>query len=209
MNGFFYDDPLDILKFFLLGVLAGVYYDFFRIIRIARRSDSPVKANSFYLKVAPKHFFENRKKALLTGAADTVLVFIEDLLFTLGCALAFIFLTYATNEGEIRIFGFILVAFGFLLYRISIGKAVIYISGHIIFSAKILIYWIMYIIIKPTRLFCGFAKRTVRWIFAKTVGALAAKISYRRQRDYTKKLCSELLKNAENGFTRDAEVEMR
>lgn len=28
MNGFFYDDPLDILKFFLLGVLAGVYYDF-------------------------------------------------------------------------------------------------------------------------------------------------------------------------------------
>ena len=47
MNGFFYDDPLDILKFFLLGVLAGVYYDFFRIIRIARRSDSPVKANSF------------------------------------------------------------------------------------------------------------------------------------------------------------------
>lgn len=62
MNGFFYDDPLDILKFFLLGVLAGVYYDFFRIIRIARRSDSPVKANSFYLKVAPKHFFENRKK---------------------------------------------------------------------------------------------------------------------------------------------------
>ena len=209
MNGFFYDNPLDILKFFLLGALAGVYYDFFRIIRIARRSDSPVKSNPFYLKVAPKHFFEKREKAPLTGAADTVLVFIEDLLFTLGCALAFIFLTYATNEGEIRIFGFILGALGFTLYYISIGKAVIYLSGHIIFSAKILIYWILYIIIKPIRIFCGFAMRTVRWIFAKTVGALAAKISYRRQLAYTKKLCSELLKNAENGFTRDAEVEMR
>ena len=66
MNGFFYDDPLDILKFFLLGVLMGIFYDIFRIIRIARRTDSPVKANRFYLKIAPKRFFEKREKRIQT-----------------------------------------------------------------------------------------------------------------------------------------------
>ncbi len=209
MNGFFYDDPLDILKFFLLGVLMGIFYDIFRTIRIARRTDSPVKANRFYLKIAPKRFFEKREKKPITGVAEAVLIFAEDILFCIGCAAAFIFLTYAVNDGEIRIFGFLLCILGFALYYISIGKAAVYLSGHIIFLTKILIYWIFYIIIKPIKVFLSFVMRASRCIYAKTFGALMAKISYKRRLAYTKKLYARLLENAENGFEISTEVKIR
>ncbi len=51
--------------------------------------------------------------------------------------------------------------------------------------------------------------RASRCIYAKTFGALMAKISYKRRLAYTKKLYARLLENAENGFEISTEVKIR
>lgn len=189
MNGFFYDDPLDILKFFLLGAVLGIVFDIFRIARIALDKENSVKPNSFYIKIAPAGFFDKKKTKKFRSAVLYALTFAGDFIFCIFSAAAFIFLTYAVNDGEIRIFGFILAAFGFSLYYISIGKAVIYLSGHIIFFTKILIYWLLYIIIKPIKSVLLFAARLIKRIFNATVGAAARKLYIKRRMAYTKKIC--------------------
>ena len=205
MNGFFYDNPLDILKFFLLGAVLGTFFDVFRIARIALDGEGSVLPNPFYIKIAPAGFFEEKEKKKFKGAVLCALTFAGDLIFCIFSAAAFIFLTYAVSDGEIRIFGFILAALGFTLYYISIGKGVIYLSGHIIFLIKILIYWILYIIIKPIKAVFAFAVHLIKRIFAATIGAVARKIYYRRRLLYTKKMCGKFSCELENFFEMKSE----
>jgi spore cortex biosynthesis protein YabQ len=88
-----------------LGGALGGFYDFFRILRILRGKDRPV------------------------------LVFLEDVLFTLGAALSTAFCFTLTNYGQVRLFLLVGEGLGFALWFYTLGAFVAKVAR---FTARVL-----------------------------------------------------------------------
>ncbi len=166
MNSFFYDSAANILSFLCLGVILGAVYDFFRVLRISRK-DTDDLSGGIYDKIRPKKSISKPQKLL--RLTDNALTFIEDILFWMIVFASEAIYIYYINDGEPRIDCFILSAAGFMLYRISIGRIVVFLSQQIIFFARCLLFWSGYIIIYPVRvmqkLICRAAARIAKLVF--------------------------------------------
>lgn len=190
MTDLFYDSAALMIKAALLGVVLGAVYDVFRIIRLSFSSKTP--RGAFFERIKPKKplfCFPKRKKAGKSG--KKAIVFIEDVLFFALCAVAEILFFIGLNSGEIRIYCLILSLAGFILYHLTLGKAVIYFSSTIIFFAKCLLYWIFYIIIIPVKYFIGLLKKAARAVYTLTVGKAADVVRRRRSRSLEKAFLSD------------------
>ncbi len=157
MNTFFYDSFELIFIFVFPGVLFGAVYDVIRILRIAR-SDSkgsmtPKLFAHFKISYMPRLQNEKRKERL-----DLILVFIEDFVFCLFVALGELLLFYHLNDGVIRVWGLILSAIGFLIYKLSIGKIMIYMAKRIIYALRRLLYILVVIMFTPISLLARLGK---------------------------------------------------
>ena len=102
---------------FLSGILFGIIYDFFRIRRIAFRIPS---------------LFPKTKKRKITSlflanlsVIDTVLIFFEDIVFSLFCTFVFILLNFKLYFGLPRWYSVAAAAVGFFLHHFTVGKVVI------------------------------------------------------------------------------------
>lgn len=200
MNRFFYDQIWQIASFGALGLITGLLFDCFRLMRLALSETSAVPENGFYRKIAPPGFFEKKEKARRGKRLENLLIGIEDVLFFLFSSLLFSFQTYWVNDGEIRIWGILLVFAGFFLWRLTAGRVVLFFSSQILFFTKILIYWSFYIIMKPIRIVCSFAKRVISITYRKTVAAIRAKRLLSRRKRFTARECRRILSEAGNGF---------
>ncbi|MBQ0010510.1 MAG: hypothetical protein KBS76_05370 [Ruminococcus sp.] len=201
MNRFFYDEIWQIFSFLILGFATGSFFDVFRLIRLAFSDDSTVTENAFYRKIAPPHYFDRHEKTKHGKVLETLLVGIEDVLFFLISSILFSFQTYWVNDGEIRIWGILLLLLGFFLWRMTLGKIVLFFSAQILFFAKILIYWSFYIIIKPIRVAFSFIITVFLTVYRKTVSALRAKWILSRRKRYTARECNRILSESRKGFS--------
>ena len=117
---------LNFLYSIVLGVLLGLVYDLFRILRIALgafRTDRKKHFESMYSKGVKRFFKGNGGKCysyIVTALCDV-------LFFTLS-ACAFSVFLFAFNYGIFRWFLLLGCIVGFRLYYISLGKAVVAIS---------------------------------------------------------------------------------
>ncbi len=102
---------------FAAGILFGAVYDIFRIRRAAFR--------------IPELFgMKNEKKPVkrLFGgffAFDTVLCFIEDIIFALFCAVVMTLINFKLHFGLPRVYGIGSAVLGFSVYYFTVGKLVI------------------------------------------------------------------------------------
>lgn len=197
MTDFFYDTWKLLLGAFVLGLAWGAVYDVFRIIRISR-SNPPAPSGGFYEKIAPRRKIEpfggRLKKA--RGAADAALTFIEDILFFLICAAAEVIFFLAENDGAVRIYCILFTACGYFIYRITLGRAVIFFSSNIIFLFKCLIYWLFYIIMIPIKHFLSLMRKCGSFMYSISVKKLLRAIKKRRSNSLEKSLYDD----AGNGF---------
>ncbi|MGN1095012.1 MAG: spore cortex biosynthesis protein YabQ [Eubacteriales bacterium] len=185
-----------------LGVIFGLIYDVFRILRISRL---PYIAPSgkFYDKIKIPEKPKENKKSLFTDIlhfSDTAITITEDIVFWLIITVCEILFIYHVNGGEIRIYFFLCTLFGAAVYFFTAGKIVMYFSVRIIFLTRCLLYWMIYIIIYPIRkVFLAF-KRALIFINRKFFLPVKTKLTERMERRYSDIRCKEILENAENGF---------
>lgn len=193
MNGFFYDSALNVLSFLCLGVMLGAVYDFFRVLRISRKGTDDL-SGGIYDKIKPKKSFAKPQK--LIRLTDSTLTFTEDILFWMTVFASEAIYIYYINDGQPRTDHFILSAAGFMLYRISIGRIVVFLSRQIIFFARCLLFWSVYIIIYPVRvmqkLICRAAARIAKLVFTAIGNA--------HGRAYSKRAKKRLLDMSASGF---------
>lgn len=187
MTELFYDPAALIIKAALLGVVLGVIYDVFRILRISASSKAP--SGIFFEKIKPKKpLLCSRKPKKAKKLGEKALVFIEDVLFFMIFAAAEILFFLGLNGGEIRIYCLIFTLIGFVLYLVSIGRIVIYFSSIIIFFSKCLLYWSFYIIIIPVKFFWMLIKKVSSAFFAATVGKAVQSGRRRRSKSLEKSI---------------------
>ena len=199
MNEFFYDSYLLILLFLLPGVFLGIVFDVFRILRIGRTADITV-AGSFYDKIRPrgslfggaKHFSVSKT----AKTANTILIFIEDILFWLIAAIIEILFFFHTNGGEIRIYCLIFSALGFFLYNRTIGMLVIACAKQIIFCTRCLIYWIFYAILYPIKAIW----HVIQKLLSATIGRWISVAKAKKRWQQSEKRKKAILQAAELGF---------
>lgn len=193
MNSFFYDSAANILSFLCLGVILGAVYDFFRVLRISRKGTDDL-SGGIYDKIRPKKSISKLQKLL--RLTDNALTFTEDILFWMIVFASEAIYIYYINDGEPRIDCFILSVAGFMLYRISIGRIVVYLSQQIIFFVRCLLFWTTYIIMYPVRIIWKFIYSAAD----KAVNLVFTAIDNARRRKYSKRAKKRLLDMSARGF---------
>lgn len=104
-----------------IGLLAGLFYDFFKIIRASFEH---------------KNFF----------------VQVEDLIYWLIITFLSFLILLHKNNGEIRLYGFIGLVFGYIVNEILISKLTVKIGVKIILYIKIFIRQLFYVVFFPLRI---------------------------------------------------------
>lgn len=165
MTDFFYDSYLLILKFLLPGIFLGGVYDIFRFCRIARNDKTydPIEA-------LQKRFFSHSKifkTKHKNRSYDTVLIFIEDILFFIIVAITEILTLYQMNNGEIRIYGLFFSAIGFYIYQKTIGNLLIYLSKRILYGVRRILYIMGCILLVPAIFVFKIIKRIIAFFKRK------------------------------------------
>lgn len=166
---------------FLLGVSLGFFYDLLRISRVLFGAHYGKRIGSIYEKELP--LIGKRAKRAPKKRFLGVLIFFQDFLFCICAAVALILLFYEANEGNFRASVCLFAAVGFLLYRVTIGKTILYVSE-----------WIAFVVEALVRYICFFAWFPVRWlgrivasVVKRTLGRMLNAWHRRARLRYTKK----------------------
>lgn len=189
------------------GVLLGVLYDVFRIIRIASARESggglPDAVRNGRLKkrsgnedgkdgsrVCRKGF--RRGTALASGYYDRLFwfsVFVEDILFFLIAACVMALITYQMNYGRFRWFSLAAACGGFAAYYFTVGRLVMLISGTLLLMIRKLLGLIWRMTAVPIR-------KIFVWCFGRLVRMLKRRAAMRR----TVREEKRMLRDAGDGF---------
>lgn len=199
MTEFFYDSWLCVIASALPGVLLGIIYDIFRILRISRSGNIKID-NKKLQKLMPPRILRFKKPSRFLRSANNVLIFTEDILFWLIAFIVDILFIYKINNGEIRVEFIIFFLLGFWAYHISAGKLIIHISKYIIFLFRCLISGIVYIIIYPLKKICGYIFKVLRLFYKNTFVRLIESMIKAENRLYSEKTKKALLKASFEGF---------
>ena len=103
MTDFFYDRWTIFPAFLMSGILIGILYDVFRILRIARTYDELPDGKIFKKIILPKKACKASKSRGVFRALNSVLIFAEDILFWIAAAFIETVFIYYFNNGEIRL----------------------------------------------------------------------------------------------------------
>lgn len=118
------------LVFIINGIIIGIFFDFFRILR----------------------------KSFKTSDFST---YIEDLLFWILTGFSILFTLFKYNNGEIRLYMFLAIAIGILLYMIIFSSYIIKINVSIILILKKLLKKIIYFIFIPIKFILKIVKKII------------------------------------------------
>ncbi len=157
----------------VLGFVLGFVYDYFRIRRLC-----------FSYAKTDVNTADNKKK--YRQLTENVIVFFEDVLFGFICSVFVCIFLYYVNSGRFRSLAFVGMIIGFIVYRKTLGKLVIFCSGYVISFIKRLIKTLLLYTLIPIF-------RLIVFLFKNTVGKLIYRI-------LTEVRCVLTLMCAERGF---------
>ena len=148
----------------IFGAALGMFYDVFRILRIifgvSEYGGRPPHCR-LYKKGIPDLFSGKRGKAF-----SSVFVCITDIFYFVLSGIAFILFLYCFNYGRFRWFILLFTVLGFRLYYLSVGKAVIAVSGALSEFVKLFLNTVLFALLYPfraaARLLSRFFRKTVR-----------------------------------------------
>lgn len=145
--------------FIINGILIGLLFDFFRILR------KSFKTNDF-------------------------ITYLEDILFWILAGIILLYSIFIFNNGEIRLFMFIAVLLGIIIYIMSISSYIIKLNVRIINCIKIIIIKIFNIMSIPFT----YIIKILRKIFFRPISFIIINIK-KLSINYSKKLFSKKIKN--------------
>ncbi len=148
MITFFYDSYRLILFFLLPGMGLGAIYDVFRILRIAR-TDSQGSVLSMLLahfKIQKPMDIQSEQKK---QKAEWYIVFIEDFIFCILASLTELLLFYHLNGGVIRVYAIFISVLGFVLYKITLGRLIMFLAKNMILIFRRVLYFLLCVALTP------------------------------------------------------------
>lgn len=154
----------------IIGALLGIVYDIFRIQRITMASDV-------------KHL----------QIIKDIIIFIEDIIFSVISAVVIIIMIFHVNNGRIRWFALFGAGIGFLIYYHTAGRIVMICSERIIAFIRYCIRMIKRFIYK---FFIYPIISAVKFI----AGLIYNRYVNMRNKIYTKKYTANMLKNVQERF---------
>lgn len=164
------DDILPLLLVaFVLGALSGVIYDVLHI-----------------LVFAPDKISTKTKK--LFCAIEYISLFVADLLSCLVFCAGALILMYNLNKGVFRCTVYILMGFGFLIYRITVSKPIRRVLSFALNIIKCIIRIVCRIISIPLRVIFKIYHLTIGKIVCIIIGGIRNKREAKRQRKREKEL---------------------
>jgi hypothetical protein len=163
MIAFFYDSWIVILKFLILGIFLGAIYDIFRFSRIARNDPTYNIKQKIKKRFFPNNTSDN-KKTRSKQISESIIIFIEDILFFIVVAITEILAIFHFNNGEIRICYLIISAIGFFVYQKTIGNLIIFFSKKTLHFLRKIIYIVVCIVLIPLCFFLRISRKLLEKI---------------------------------------------
>lgn len=151
---------LELLKFILYGGIVGAVlaavYDCFRIIRMvfSHNHCSNMKIVRLCRRSALNECGNVAEKSKFWFRLSYVLIFIQDVLFSVISAMIVSVTVFNINSGRPRWFIFLGVVSGFAVYRFTLGKLVMKISSFIIRLVEALIVFVFSVTFLPMLRWC-------------------------------------------------------
>ena len=146
---------------FLCGVALGAFYDVLRITRLWMGEGLPPAARALEGRLAlPENlrfFHMPRVFRRPGGVAGGILIFFEDVLFCLVCAVVLILELYVCNDGQFRLSALACMLIGVFAYLISLGRGVLLVSGTLTAILRAAVQWTVALVCFP---FC----HMFRWV---------------------------------------------
>ena len=174
----------------LLGVIIGIVYDVFRILRVlagVTASSGGLKIKNRMSKLFPDVFSRQRGRVF-----SCVFTAVTDFVFILLFTIVFILFLYCFNYGKFRWFILVFTFVGFRLYYVSFGRVVISLSGLISDSVKLLLNAVLFVIMYPFRVLLQFFLYAARKTVIPFVTRIWTAIDKRRQKRYTFKCIGKI-----------------
>ncbi len=202
MTSDFYSTYASFIGAASIGVIFGLLYDVFRILRIARLPYIVPEGRFYDFIKIPQVKGKCRQSKLkkILHLSGNIVTFTEDIIFWILISFGEILFIYHINGGEIRIYYFLLTFAGAALYFLTVGKCMMYFSVRIIFLIRCLLYWVFYIIIYPIRKTLSFLKKLALFSIKKTIRPIISKVRINADSRYSKKRISSVLDQSKNGF---------
>lgn len=156
----------------VIGAILGVVYDVFRIQRITMKSENGIS----HLNII-----------------KDIIILVEDIIFAVISAVVIIIMIFHVNNGRIRWFALFGTGIGFLVYYNTIGRIIMICSEKIIsfirYCIRMIKKFIYKVFIRPVILLCKFI-----------AGLIYVRYMKNKNKLYTKKYMSQMLRNASEGF---------
>lgn len=185
---------------FVIGLGLGAVYDIIRIQRIILGVDYGGKTvkmlKEVKLPLLDRAKIKEKNGKALAKTLVNVIIFIQDILFCIFCALTFIVLIYYMNDGQIRWIAFFGMAVGFAVYYFTFGKLVMLCSEYIVFAVKTVVRYAIFFVSVPIKFIFSNVKKSAAFVFGK-VSLLHLKCKVKR---FTESEIKKLKKESENGF---------
>ena len=163
-----------------VGAMLGVIYDVFRIVRIAT---CPAK------NTAPKRPGLLRRLLPAENILFAILVFLEDILFSLIAGVVVAIFIFNINDGQIRWFALAGAILGFFIYYQTVGRLVISVADIILRILRRTIAFLVRITFRPIAFLIGWLCRAAVVLYM-TIDA----------QHTSKKLIAASLRDAAHGF---------
>lgn len=197
----FYNTYASFIGAISLGIIFGLIYDIFRILRISRMPYLFPKGKLYdIIKIPTKQRSAktNRLRNILSLSANTMIM-IEDIIFCMIISLAEILFIYHINGGEIRIYYFVFTFIGASIYFFTAGKTVMYFAVRIIFLIRCFFYWSFYIMIYPIRKTFLIFKKSINLIIQNIITPISNKRNLKKLRRYSDGRKSAIFNQIKNG----------
>lgn len=179
---------------FVCGVFLAVLYDFFRLFRIAcghgALPPSLARFSNVKLPLSPRvrlRASPNRGKR-----AGYAAVLVTDILYFLLAAAVFSVFIAHTNNGKIRWYYLLMLAFGAFFYRATVGKAVFALLCAMVLALRVTVKSLISIAGIPVRFVFGTVRRLFVFSKDRIAAFLISKIRYRAAYAYTLSVRSKL-----------------
>jgi len=183
-----------ILWMLLSGGLCGVQYDIICILRVVMRlaSYSPLTGRLDSLDLPGIRAYTAHRTTVWSASVRSFFIAAGDLLFAVTAACTFSILLSHAFYGIVRWFCLLAAVIGYVVYRCTIGRAVLYISEILAGILRIICRYIAWILMLPIRLILKCSRIFVYAIIRHLILHVQLVIGQKKSTKYTKKVKHEL-----------------
>ncbi len=159
-----------------VGVLLGIVYDVFRILRIAVEPSNRLRLLNI---ITDKKTADEKKPYGET--VRTVIIAIEDIIYSIICAVVISVMIFHINSGHPRWFILLGTALGFFVYYFTVGKIVMLFSSYIILFVRTVFMFVMKLTLFPLLKLISFLSRIAVRLLRRLTCAAVGKMLYNRE----------------------------